>query len=109
MKKRKVLKILIIVSILILGVCTVCYGATDPTIMRNLNSALNKIKEWIVKISTPAAAIAVGTGTLMKKFSFGDEEKIIMGKKLIKNALFSYGMIIGIDLILKAIEQLVKP
>ena len=66
------------------------------------------IKEWILKISTPAAAVAVGTGAFMKKFSFGDEEKIRTGKKLIKGSLFSYAFILAIDLILSAIKSLIS-
>ena len=52
--------------------------AADPTLITRLNKGLEKIKGWIIKLSTPAAAIAVGTGVFMKKFSFGDEERIIM-------------------------------
>ena len=43
----------------------------------------------------------------MKKFSFGDEEKIRMGKKLINGSLFSYAFILAINLILSAIKSLV--
>ena len=64
------------------------------------------IEEWILKISTPAAAVAVGSGVFMKKFSFGDEEKIRTGKKIIKGSLFSYGFILAIDLILSAIKSI---
>ena len=44
----------------------------------------------------------------MKKFSFGDEERIRMGKKLIKGSLFSYAFILAIDLILSAIKSLIS-
>ena len=63
--------------------------AADPKLVSTINSAFEKIEEYIVKISTPAAAVAVGTGVLMKKFSFGDEEKIRTSNKLIKGSLFS--------------------
>ena len=43
----------------------------------------------------------------MKKFSFGDEEKIRMGKNIIRGSLFSYTFILLLDLILSAIEGLV--
>jgi hypothetical protein len=72
-----------------------------------LNSAFEKIESWIITISTPAAAIAVGTGVLMKKFSFGDEERIRTGKRLIRGSLFSYAFILCIDLILSAINSLI--
>ena len=43
----------------------------------------------------------------MRKFSFGDEEKIRTGKKLIAGSLFSYAFILAIDLVLSAIQSLV--
>lgn len=81
--------------------------AADPKIVSTLNSAFESIEKWLLKLATPAAAVAVGTGIFMKKFSFGDEERIRLGKKLIKNSLFSYGFILALDLILAAIKSLV--
>lgn len=59
-----------------------CLAASDPKLIRTINNGLTKIKEWIIKLSTPAAAVAIGTGILMKKFSFGDEERIITRQKI---------------------------
>ena len=83
------------------------FAIGDPKLVSTINSAFEDIEGWILKISTPAAAVAVGTGIFMKKFSFGDEEKIRTGKKLIKGSLFSYAFILAIDLILAAIKSLV--
>ena len=69
-----------------------------------MTSAFESIEGWLLKLSTPAAAVAVGTGIFMKKFSFGDEEKIRTGKKIIRGSLFSYAFILAIDLILSAIK-----
>lgn len=80
----------------------------DPEIVTKLNSAFESIEKWILKLSTPAAAVAVGTGVFMKKFSFGDEERIRMGKKIINGSLFSYAFILAIDLILSAIKSLIS-
>lgn len=80
--------------------------AADPKIVSKLNSAFESIEEWLLKLVTPAAAVAVGTGVFMKKFSFGDDERMRLGKKLIKNSLFSYGFILALDLILAAIKSL---
>ena len=77
-----------------------------PKLISTLNSAFEKIESWIMVISTPAAAIAAASGVLMKKFSFGDEERIRTGKRLIRGALFSYAFILCIDLILSAINTL---
>ena len=79
----------------------------DPEIVNKINSAFESIEDWIIKIATPAAAVAVGSGIFMKKFSFGDEEKIRTGKKIIKGSLFSYAFILAIDLILSAIQSLI--
>lgn len=88
------------------SISTFAWG--DPEIVTKINSAFESIEDWIIKLSTPAAAVAVGTGVFMKKFSFGDEEKIRMGKKIIKGSLFSYAFILAIDLILSAIKSLIS-
>jgi len=79
----------------------------EPELIKKLNSAFEDIEEWLIKLATPAAAVAVGTGVFMKKFSFGDEERIRTGKKLIKSSLFSYAFILAINLILSAIKSLI--
>ncbi len=85
-----------------------CFALGEPKLVSKINSAFENIEGWILKLSTPAAAVAVGTGVFMKKFSFGDEERIRTGKKLIKGSLFSYAFILAIDLILSAIKSLIS-
>lgn len=87
---------------------SISFAWGDPQIVSKITSAFESIKDWLLKIATPAAAVAVGTGVFMKKFSFGDEEKIRTGKKLIKGSLFSYAFILAIDLILSAIKSLIS-
>lgn len=87
---------------------SISFAWGDPQIVSKINSAFESIEGWLLKISTPAAAVAVGTGVFMKKFSFGDEEKVRMGNKLIKGSLFSYTFILAIDLILSAIKSLIN-
>ena len=84
-----------------------CFFDSTPKIVTKLNDAFSKIEEWLLKLATPAAAVAVGSGVFMKKFSFGDEERIRIAKKLIRSSLFSYGFILAIDLILSAIKTLI--
>lgn len=86
--------------------CSFAWG--DPALVNKLTSGFENIESWIIKLSTPAAAVAVGTGIFIKKFSFGDEERIRIGKKLIRNSLFSYAFILAIDLILSAIKSLIS-
>lgn len=109
LKKFKFLIDLILLYFLIFLILlpNISFGAY-PKLISTINSSFTKIKDWIITIATPAAAVAVGTGILMKKFSFGDEEKIRTGKRLIRGSLFSYAFILAIDLILAAIKLLIN-
>lgn len=108
--KKKILYlffIIIFAGIFVFTIGCSCFAWGDPEIVTKINSAFESIEGWILKIATPAAAVAVGSGIFMKKFSFGDEEKIRTGKKIIKGSLFSYAFILAIDLILSAIKSLI--
>lgn len=104
-KKFFILYFLILFIIFYFSFCTISYGAY-PGLINTLMNAFEKIQTWLVKLSTPAAAVAVGTGVFMKKFSFGDEEKIRTGKNIIRGSLFSYAFILLLDLILSTIQGL---
>ena len=103
---RKIFFTFILFTYILFILSTTVFGAT-PKLVNKINSAFEDIESWIIKISTPAAAVAVCSGALMRKFSFGDEEKIRTGKKLITGSLFSYGFILAIDLVLSAIQSLI--
>lgn len=79
-----------------------------PKLINKLISAFDNIKSYIVAIATPIAAVAIGSGFLMQKFSFGDEERIRSGKKLIRTSIVSYTFILALDLIISLIETLIK-
>ena len=96
-----VLTFLFIVVIVANGV----YAASDPTLVTKLNSALKKIQGYLVKIATPAAGVAIASGVLIRKLSFGNEEKMVIGKKIIINAILGYAIIISIDLIIKFVDS----
>lgn len=80
--------------------------AAYPKLINTLNVAFEKIKSWMVSLATPAAAVAVASGIFMKKFSFGDDERMRIGKKLIRTALVSYALILVLDLVLSTIQNL---
>ena len=80
--------------------------AAYPKLISTLNSAFEKIESWLVSLATPAAAVAIGTGVFMKKFSFGDDERMRTGKKLIRTSLISYALILVLDLVLSTIQSL---
>ena len=114
MRKQKS-KFLIFYSIFILflfillfsSVCSAGLFDNTPELVSKLNDALEDIEGWLLTLATPAAAVAVGVGVFMKKFSFGDEERIRVAKKLIRGSLFSYAFILAINLILSAIKSLI--
>ncbi len=70
-------KLIVFISIIMLVLALSMAFAKDVKLVTTLNKSLENIKSWIIKLSTPAAAVAVGTGVFMKKFSFGDEERIV--------------------------------
>lgn len=103
----KFLMFILLFSFVLLFVLPTNVLAATPKLVNKLNDAFTDITEWLIKLATPAAAVAVGIGVFMKKFSFGDEERIRTAKKLIRGSLFSYAFILAIQLILSAIESLV--
>ena len=105
--KNKLLYLFLLTFLFFCFFCTTCYAEADPKLVTKIDDAFETIESWLINLATPAAAVAVGTGVFMKKFSFGDEEKIRTAKKLIRGSLFSYGFILAIDLILSAIKSLI--
>ena len=108
MKKIYFFRIIFLCFFILINISNFCLAWGEPQLVNKINSAFESIESWLLKISTPAAAVAVGTGVFMKKFSFGDEDRIRTGKKIIKGSLFSYAFILAIDLILSAIKSLVS-
>lgn len=107
MKRKKffILYFFILFIIFYFSFSNISYAAY-PGLITTLMNAFEKIETWLIKLATPAAAVAVGTGVFMKKFSFGDEEKIRTGKNIIRGSLFSYAFILLLDLILSTIQGL---
>ena len=103
--KKNLSQIFIFSIIIFFCFSTISFGA-HPQLITKLNSAFQKIQSWLVSLSTPAAAVAIATGVFMKKFSFGDDERMRTGKKLIRTAIFSYALILVLDLVLSTIQGL---
>jgi len=99
--------IIFLFTIFLLFFLSINIFASTPKLVNKVNDAFEEIESWIIKISTPAAAVAICSGALMRKFSFGDEEKMRTGKKLITGSLFSYAFILAADLVLSAIQSLI--
>lgn len=106
MKNNKKIMYISIFVFLIFYICNSVYGVTNPTLVTKLNTAAKKILKYLQTLATPIAGIAIASGVLMRKLSFGDDEKMIKGKKVIVNAIVGYAIIISIDLIIKFIDSL---
>ena len=107
-KKNFYILFIIFFSIIILFTFNLTCYCSDPKLISTIQKAFEEIEKWIMKIATPVAAVSVASGFLMQKFSFGDEEKIRTGKKLVRNSLISYAFILAIDLVLAAVKGLIN-
>ncbi len=104
--KKFIILFCIILFLVFFCISSNCYAA-DSKLVNTLKKAFEQIESWLLKLATPAAAVAVGSGLFMQKFSFGDEERIRTGKKVVKGSLFAYAFILALDLILSTIESLI--
>lgn len=108
--KNKVVLLKIFVSVLVvvifISITDYTNAATTPGLVSKMGTAFNSIKEYLVKLSGPIAAVAIVTGIIIRKLSFGDEEKMVMGKRVIVNAIGGYFVILLVDLIIKFVEAL---
>ncbi len=108
MKKHKFILFIkiFILTLLLFFLCSKISYAANTDVVVKVGSAFKTVKLWLFSISTPAAALSITIGLFMKKFSFGDEEKMRTSKKIIRSTFISYGLIILLDLILSAVESL---
>lgn len=97
----------LVLFIVILFSLNISSFAAYPKLVNKIVDAFEDIKSYIVAIATPLAAVAIGSGFLMQKFSFGDEERIRGGKKLIRTSVVSYAFILALDLIINLIKTLI--
>ena len=88
-KNKKIICLIILISIIVVSITNVYAAASTPTLINKLNTALKKILTYLEKLATPAAGVAIATGVMIRKLSFGDEEKLILGKRTIINAIKS--------------------
>ena len=69
-KKRFYFIFIILLSILLFfSLSSISYAST-PKIISKLGSAFEDIQSWMLKLATPAAAVAVAVGLFMKKFNY---------------------------------------
>ena len=64
--KNKMLYMFIFVFIFIYFFPVFSYAASAPKLVTKLDDAFEDISSWLINLSTPAAAVAVGTGVFMK-------------------------------------------
>lgn len=66
MNKRKIILVFIIALYFWFNFSDICYAA-DPALINKLNQAFQKIENYIVKLATPVAAIAMGSRSINEK------------------------------------------
>lgn len=109
MNKKFIFNILFILFfsiVIIFSFNSNCFAAY-PKLVTTLLDAFNSIKSYLIAMATPVAAVAIASGFLIQKFSFGDEERIRNGKKLIRTSIVSYAFILVLDLVISLIQNLV--
>lgn len=111
-KKKFIIKFTIVFLIIFLSFIYIVntYATTEksPLLVNKFKKAFEKIQEYLILIATPAAGVAICTGLLMRKFSFGDEERVRTAKKLIRGTIIAYALIISTKLILNFILVVLK-
>ncbi len=106
-KSRKIMKVCMITLMIGLIIANVYGASSTPGLVTKFTTVFNKIQGYLVKLAVPIAGVAIASGVLIRKFSFGDEEKLKMGKKMIVNAIVGYAIILSIDLIIKFVDALI--
>lgn len=103
----KILISLIIISFIIINQN---YGVaqSNPKLIKKIQKAFERIQSYILLVATPIAGVAISTGLIMRKFSFGDEEKVRTSKKLIRGTIYSYAFILSTKFVLEFIQTLLK-
>lgn len=111
-KKKFIIKFTIMFLIIFLSYIYIVntYATTEksPLLVNKFKKAFEKIQDYLILIATPAAGVAICTGLLMRKFSFGDEERVRTAKKLIRGTIIAYALIISTKLILNFILVVLK-
>ena len=118
-KKKEFIKRMakIILSIIILMSSLIIYsnqtfaysrGDHGPILVSKIKRAFERIQEYLIIVSTPAAGVAICTGLLMRKFSLRDEERVRTAKKLIRGTIIAYALIISTKLILNFILVILR-
>lgn len=108
-RNKKRIKMFLIISVCFLILLTnKVYAMKNPIFVIKVKRAFERIQDYLIFISTPAAGVAICTGFLMKKFSFGDEERIRTAKKVIRGSVVSYVFILSIKFIIDLIQVVLK-
>lgn len=105
--KVKIISSMLIILVFIVTADVVLAASQTPTLITKIGSAFKEIKEYLIKLAGPIAAVAIVVGIIIRKLSFGDEEKMVIGKRVIVNAIGGYFVILLVDFIIKFVEALV--
>lgn len=105
-KITKIIIKILFIAIIYLFLKSKIIFASSPKMVTKIYDSFTRIQKYITRISTPIAGASFGTGLLMRKFSFGDEERVRRSKKLIRDTAIAYALILCLDLVLSFIQTL---
>lgn len=88
------------VSITIETVALATQPAQPQDLISVVTNVLTELSGTILRLSTAAALIGVGTGAFFKKLSFGKPDRIETGNKLIVNSIWGWVLLNGLTTIL---------
>lgn len=112
LKLKKALPIFLFFTIIFCSISiSSIYAASSmstPSLVTKINNAFTKIQKYLVKISIPICGVCIISGILLRKLCFGDEQKAILGKRMIINSVIGYAAIQSIDVIIKFIDSVIK-
>lgn len=105
---RKGIMIILILMIYFLLILSVTSYAREPRLVGKLKKAFEKIQDYMIVIATPAAGVAICTGLLMRKFSFGDEERVRTARNLIRGSIYAYAFILCTKFVIEFIATVLR-
>ena len=72
--KQKIIYFIFLIIFLLFYFSTFCFAWGEPELVNKLNSAFESIRDWLIKLATPAAA---GAGAYGKRGSAGGDGAVI--------------------------------
>lgn len=107
--KRSLLYRAVFLSAYVIGIIMLSTNvAFAGDLFGNASQLLNDVYLKFVGMSTAAAGVGVGTGVFMKKLSFGKQDKIELGNKVVKDSVIGWSTLNALGIILNFASNYTK-